>query len=192
MSNNYNLDLQNKITRVGTLIEKVNNLPEYTEGVELPELSNPASTSEIFEGKEAIDSEGNKVTGTFTIDSELTSQNDLLAQLEAALENKAAGGGGGDKTSFTYTWNGTEYKFYFLPGQTWEEWFPDTVYANKDQALIYFYGLVGITASIDWVQESDDYGYDVADCLNYPDTGDGVSPSDLIQPIDYGVSYWNA
>ena len=33
-------------------------------GVVLPELSNPASASDILSGKEAVDSDGNKITGT--------------------------------------------------------------------------------------------------------------------------------
>lgn len=36
-------------------------------GVTLPELTNPASTSDILGGKEAIDGEGNKITGTIAI-----------------------------------------------------------------------------------------------------------------------------
>ena len=186
MSNN----IRNNTTSLQDLLETINNLPDASEGVELPELTNEAAISEVFEGKEVINSEGNKVIGTFTIDNEITSQNDLLAQLKSILENKVAESGG-DKTSFTYTWNNSDYKFYFLPGQTWEEWFNDTVHANKNQTLIYFYGMVGITASIDWIQEDENYGYDVADCLLYPDTGNAVYPEDLIQPIEYGVSYWN-
>lgn len=58
---------------------------------ELPELSNPAIASELFVNKELIDADGNVVTGTFTIDSELTTQDGLIAQIQTALQNKAAG-----------------------------------------------------------------------------------------------------
>lgn len=114
--------------------------------------------------------------------------------LTAAVNTLKSGYGssGGDKTSFTYTWRGTKYKFYFLPGQTWDEWFNDTTHANKDYTLVSFYGGVGISASIGWVQESDDYGYDVADMLMYPDMESSVMPHEEIQPIEYGVSYWNS
>ena len=94
MSKAYNSDLQNKIAKVESLIQKVNNLPEYSEGVELPELTNEASETEVFEGKEIIDGEGNKKVGTFTIDSELTAAETLVSQIATALEGKAAGGGG--------------------------------------------------------------------------------------------------
>ena len=66
---------------------------------ELPTLTTPASTSEVFDGKEYIDASGSKKTGTFTIDSELNSQEDLLTQLEAALEGKSASGDSGSSTS---------------------------------------------------------------------------------------------
>lgn len=74
-----------------------NDLPGLIEqiptGAQLPELSNPASEAEVLEGYEYIDQEGAAKTGTFTIDSELTEQDSLLTELEAALEGKAAGGG---------------------------------------------------------------------------------------------------
>ena len=35
-------------------------------GATLPTLSNPASASDILSGKEAIDGNGNKITGTYT------------------------------------------------------------------------------------------------------------------------------
>ena len=59
---------------------------------ELPTLSSPASTSEVFLNKEYIDSAGTKQVGTFTIDSELNNQDNLLNQIELALQDKASGG----------------------------------------------------------------------------------------------------
>ena len=50
-----------------------------------------AVANEIFKDKTAY-VDGEKITGTFTIDSELNSQDNLLTQIEAAIENKAAGG----------------------------------------------------------------------------------------------------
>lgn len=49
---------------------------------ELPELSNPAIASELFVNKELIDADGNVVTGTFTIDSELSTQDSLISQIQ--------------------------------------------------------------------------------------------------------------
>lgn len=51
------LDLQ-------TILDKVNALPDASTGVELPELSNPGSASDLLSGKELIDADGNVVTGT--------------------------------------------------------------------------------------------------------------------------------
>jgi hypothetical protein len=51
-----------------------------------------AAAGEIFEGETAYVN-GNKITGTFTIDSELTTQNNLISELTAILGNKAANTG---------------------------------------------------------------------------------------------------
>lgn len=86
--------LDNELTTQDDLIAQlkntVDNLPNATGGVELPELSNEGSSSELFSGKELIDSEGNKITGTFTIDSEITTQDNLIAQIQTVLESKAS------------------------------------------------------------------------------------------------------
>ena len=74
-----NLDLQ-------SLIEQANNLPDAG-GVELPELTNPAAQTEVFSGKQVIDEEGNIITGTFSIDNELSEQNDLIVQITEAVNN---------------------------------------------------------------------------------------------------------
>lgn len=50
-----NIDLQ-------SLIDQANALPEA--GTDLPELSNEGSASDLLFGKQLIDSDGNKVTGT--------------------------------------------------------------------------------------------------------------------------------
>lgn len=59
-------------------------------GTDLPELINEGSASDLLFGKELIDDEGNVVTGTFTIDNELTTQDNLIAQIQTALQNKAS------------------------------------------------------------------------------------------------------
>ena len=53
-----------------------------------------ADASEIFYGETAY-ANGEKVTGTFTIDDEIGDQISLISQIQSALEGKAAGGSGG-------------------------------------------------------------------------------------------------
>lgn len=57
----------------------------------LPELSNEGTASDLMLNKELIDGDGKKVTGTFTIDSELTTQDNLISQIQTALSGKASG-----------------------------------------------------------------------------------------------------
>lgn len=47
----------------------------------------------LLSGVTSHDKYGQPVTGTFTIDSELSTQDNLIAQIQSALEGKAAGGG---------------------------------------------------------------------------------------------------
>ena len=53
-----------------------------------------AEANEIFYGETAY-ANGEKVTGTFTIDDEIGDQISLISQIQSALEGKAAGGSGG-------------------------------------------------------------------------------------------------
>lgn len=63
-------------------------------GVELPELTNPAIEDEVFLNQEYIDENGEKKTGTFTIDSELTQQDSLIAQIQSAINELPDAGSG--------------------------------------------------------------------------------------------------
>lgn len=83
-----NLDLQ-------SLIDQANALPDAG-GVELPELANEGSAADLLSGKQLIDQEGEVITGTFSIDNELNSQDNLISQIQTALQGKASGGSGGD------------------------------------------------------------------------------------------------
>lgn len=66
---------------------------DISNGVDLPQLSNEATASELFFGKELIDQIGNKVIGTFTIEDEIATQDNLISQITTALEGKAANSG---------------------------------------------------------------------------------------------------
>lgn len=111
--NTYNTTLQTNNTSLSSILNTINALPDAG-GAELPELTNPAAASEIGLNKEAIDAEGNKITGTFTLDTEIDSQEDLISQIAAALDGKAAGGSGGSSLetcefTLTFTGNGAGY-----------------------------------------------------------------------------------
>lgn len=66
--------LKQNTTTIQNLLDKINELPEASGGVELPELTNEGSASDLLSGKQLIDSEGNVVTGTIPTktSSELT------------------------------------------------------------------------------------------------------------------------
>lgn len=61
--------------------------------VTLPELSNEGSAGDLLKGKQLIDGDGNIVTGTFSIDSELSTQDDLISQIRAAVDSLPEAGG---------------------------------------------------------------------------------------------------
>lgn len=90
--NNANTEIENQeaiIARITSALDgKVDG--SGNGGVELPTLTNPAATDEIFLDKEVIDAYGNIKTGTFTIESELSEQDELLAELEELIKTKAS------------------------------------------------------------------------------------------------------
>lgn len=94
------MSIKTNTTSLQDLLEQVNALPDAG-GVDLPELTNEGTAADLLSGKELIDSEGNKVTGTFTLDSELTTQDDLIAQIQAAVDSlPEAGGSSGGSASY--------------------------------------------------------------------------------------------
>ena len=72
-----------------------------------------ATADKIFKNESAYVN-GTKVTGTFTIDSEVNTQEDLLAELQTALNGKIGGGGsgGGDTETCTVSVEGGTHAFY--------------------------------------------------------------------------------
>ena len=83
---NYNQNLQSNNVDLQSILNTINNLPEAG-GVELPTLSNEGTSSELFFGKQLIDGDGNVVTGSFTIDAELNTQDDLITQIQSVVNS---------------------------------------------------------------------------------------------------------
>lgn len=75
----------------------------------LPILTNEGSASDMLFGKQLIDSDGNIVTGTFSLDKELNTQDGLIAQIQAAIDslpevgNGSSGDSGGTIETCTIT-----------------------------------------------------------------------------------------
>lgn len=101
------MSILNNTTQLELLLEEVNALPEAG-GVDLPELTNAGTSADLLQDKQLIDGEGNVVTGTFTIDNELSAQDDLIAQIKATVNSLPdAGGGGTDFETCSLTINST-------------------------------------------------------------------------------------
>ena len=82
------MSIKNNTASLQEVLNTMNALPDAG-GVELPELANEGAASDLLSGKQLIDGSGDVVTGTFTIDEELSTQDDLIAQIQVALNNKA-------------------------------------------------------------------------------------------------------
>lgn len=91
------MSIKDNTTSLQELLSIANNLPVNTS---LPELTNEGTESDLMSGKELIGSDGKTVvTGTFSIDDELSTQEDLIseqsakiAELAQILNGKATGG----------------------------------------------------------------------------------------------------
>ena len=81
------MSIKNNIISLQNLLNIINTLPDAG-GVELPTLINEGTSSELFNGKELIDQNGNVITGTFSIDNELSVQDNLITQIQNILANK--------------------------------------------------------------------------------------------------------
>lgn len=80
-------NLNNNTTQLEVLLAKVNALPDAGSGG--TDTSDATATAdEIFAGETAYVA-GGKVTGTFTIEEELTEQNDLISQIATLVATKA-------------------------------------------------------------------------------------------------------
>ena len=66
------------------------------------------ATEEYVGNGKTFYANGAKKTGTFTLDSELATNTDLIGQITTALQGKAAGGGGGAVETCTVRFAGTD------------------------------------------------------------------------------------
>ena len=84
-------NLSNNTAQLEALLAKINKLPEAG-GANTSDAT--ATADEIFAGETAYTANG-KVAGTFTIEEELTQQNNLISQISALVAQKANPPGGG-------------------------------------------------------------------------------------------------
>lgn len=82
--------MDNIMNNTTSLQDILTLLEDKAAGAVLPTLDNPAGADQVFAGYEVIDGSGAVVEGTFTIDAELSAQDGLIAQIQAALEGKAS------------------------------------------------------------------------------------------------------
>ena len=75
MSKNYNLELQSNNTDLQEILNIINALPEESGGgsIDLPSLTNEGIASDLLSGKELINSNGGKVTGTMKNNGDIAS-----------------------------------------------------------------------------------------------------------------------
>ena len=93
-----------KLIKIAENQEKVYDAG-YVKGKEENDASDATATAdEIFAGETAYTADG-KVTGTFTIDSELTTQSDLIEEIASLVATKANPSGGTDTSDATATAN---------------------------------------------------------------------------------------
>jgi hypothetical protein len=84
MSNKTQLQINNE--EYASLIEMLRGKAAGSGGIDTSDAT--ATADEIFAGETAYTTEG-KVTGTFTIEEELTEQNDLISQITTLVQSKA-------------------------------------------------------------------------------------------------------
>ena len=98
MSNKQQLQLNN--TKYASLIETLRGKAAGGGGTDTSDAT--ATADEIFLGETSYGANG-KVIGTFTIEDELTEQNDLISQISALVATKANPSGGTDTSDATAT-----------------------------------------------------------------------------------------
>lgn len=108
------MSIKQNTTSLQSLLETLSN--KAIGGVELPELINPASASDIISGKETIDKDGKVLTGSFNIDSELSTQDNLISQIQEAVNGLPEAGSGENAERVISITNdsSSNYSIYYL------------------------------------------------------------------------------
>ena len=97
-----NSNLKSNSNSLQEILETINNLPEASSGGGTDTSDATAVASDIMLNKTAYTADG-KTTGSFTIDNELTEQNDLISQISTLVNQKANPQGGTDTSDATAT-----------------------------------------------------------------------------------------
>lgn len=90
---NYNTTLQSNNTDLQAILNTINELPEASGGVELPELMNEGLASDLLSGKELIDDEGNVITGSMPNNGAITSTMDGINTKSITVPSGYTSGG---------------------------------------------------------------------------------------------------
>lgn len=95
-------NILNNTTGLQEILEALQTKAAGSGGIDTSDAT--ATADEIFAGETAY-ANGQKITGTFTIDNELTEQNDLISQISTLVAQKANPQGGTDTSDATATAN---------------------------------------------------------------------------------------
>lgn len=94
--------LSSNTISIQSILDAVNNLPNGAiNGGGIDTSDATATSNEIFEGETAYVN-GSKITGTFTIEDELATQDSLIAQISSVV-NELPDAGGGSSSAETCT-----------------------------------------------------------------------------------------
>jgi hypothetical protein len=90
---NYNSHLQSNNIDLQAILNTIDELPEVSNGVELPELSNEGTASDLLSGKQLISSEGEVVTGNMANNGAVTSTMDGINTKSVSIPAGYTSGG---------------------------------------------------------------------------------------------------
>lgn len=153
--------IQDNNTSLQTILNTINNLPEFGSGG--IDTSDATATSEDIMLNEIAYANGKKITGSFTIDEEITTANELIDNINIILNSKVINNGGYDEfwDSFQDNGNRVNYEKAFC-GFTNDAFKP-----KYDIKPTHVYGLFwGCPATIDLAARLEELGVklDLSNC----------------------------